>query len=100
MSTAGRSAETHRVHPLYGVAERCASAAPESRSVAEAVGRQLQAQRSARVMQGALTAQALSQDRLGKDLMSNLLQLCQCLLLPRDPQRYKRRVRPCFLQSL
>jgi hypothetical protein len=54
----------------------------------------------ARVMREALTAQALSQDRLGQDLLRNLLQLCQSLLLPRDLQRYERRVRSRLLQSL
>jgi hypothetical protein len=54
----------------------------------------------ARVMREALTAQALSQDRLGQDLLRNLLQLCQSLLLPRDLQRYESRVRSRLLQSL
>ena len=51
-------------------------------------------------MRGALTAQALSQDRLGQDLLRNLLQLCQGLLPPCGLQRYENRVRPRLLQSL
>ena len=55
---------------------------------------------SVRELQRILMVSALHQDKLGEDLLSNLLQLCQRLLLPRGLQRYESRVRPRFLQSL
>ena len=55
---------------------------------------------SVRELQRVLLVSALHQAKLGNGLLSNLLQLCQRLLLPRGLQRYESRVRPRLLQSL
>jgi hypothetical protein len=55
---------------------------------------------SARELCGTLIVQALHQDRLGKDPLSNLLQLSQGLLLSRGFQRDERCIRPRIFKSL